>query len=312
VPLTHGGGPNSVLPEDRVGGSPTLPPDVIPGYEVLETIGRGGMGVVYKARQKSLDRVVAIKVILSGLHAGRDEMRRFRTEAEAIARLQHPHILQVFELGEQNGQPFLVMEYCGGGSLARQLSGPLPTAHDAARLIQTLAGAMQYAHEKKIVHRDLKPANVLLTDDGTPKISDFGLAKRLDDGGTNLTHSGAILGTPAYVAPEQATNSKNVGPPTDVYALGAILFQALTGRPPFDGSSAFETLRRVVSEAPPSPRQLVASVPRELEAITLKCLQKEPAKRYASAQALADDLGRFLDGAFVAQQSRGRRWWPFG
>jgi serine/threonine protein kinase len=311
VPLTHGGGPASVLPEDRVPGSP-LPPDVIPGYEILETIGRGGMGVVYRARQKSLDRVVAIKVILSGLHAGRDEMRRFRTEAEAIARLQHPNILQVFELGEQNGQPFMVMEYCGGGSLADQLRGTLPTAHDAARLVQTLAFAMQYAHEKKIVHRDLKPGNVLLTDDGTPKISDFGLAKLLDNDGTSLTHTGAILGTPAYLAPEQATGSKNVGPWTDTYALGAILYQALTGRPPFEGTPALETLNRVVSEAAPPPRRLVASVPRELEAIALRCLQKEPAKRYASAQALADELGRFLDGAFSVQQTRGRRWWPFG
>jgi serine/threonine protein kinase len=315
VPLTHGGGPNSVLPEDAAPGLPApapLPADVIPGYEILETIGRGGMGVVYKARQKSLDRMVAVKVILSGHHAGAEEMRRFRTEAEAIARLQHPNILQVFELGEQNGQPFLVMEFCGGGSLARHLKGgPMPAA-DAARLALTLAEATHHAHSHGIIHRDLKPANVLMTGDGTPKISDFGLAKRLDEQGH--TQTGAVMGTPSFMAPEQATGSRNVGPATDTYALGAILYECLTGRPPYAGATAFETLQQVVGEAPTPPRRLAPSVPRQLEAIVLRCLEKEPSRRYASAKGLADDLGRFLgDEPIVARPAKAkRRWWPFG
>jgi serine/threonine-protein kinase len=314
VPLTQGGGPPTGMPDDSSPDAPArapLPRDLIPGYEILQTLGRGGMGVVYKARQTALNRIVAIKVILSGYHAGPEAMQRFRTEAEAIARLQHPNILQVFDLGEQDGQPYLVMEFCGGGSLTRR-DGPMPPA-DAARLARTLAEAMQHAHSHGIVHRDLKPGNVLLTADGTPKISDFGLAKRLDEG-PGLTHSGAILGTPAYMAPEQAQGQKEVGPATDVYALGAILYEILTGRPPHAGGSVLETLQRVVNEPPPSPRGLVPSLPRELEAIVLRCLEKDPARRYAGGGELAADLGRFLQGEplAAAPRARRRRWWPFG
>jgi serine/threonine-protein kinase len=192
------------------------------------------MGVVYKARQVQANRVVALKMILAGGHAGAAERARFQTEAEAIARLQHPHVVQVYEVGEHEGKPFFSLEFCGGGSLDRQLQGTPRTPREAARLVETLAGAVQAAHDKQVIHRDLKPANVLLAGDGTPKVTDFGLAKKLDEPG--LTASGAVMGTQSYMAPEQASGrSKEVGPMADVYALGAILYECLTGRPPFRG-----------------------------------------------------------------------------
>ncbi len=263
------------------------------------------MGVVYKARQTKLGRVVALKMILSGAHAGEADLGRFRTEAEAIARLQHPNIVQVFEVGEHGGLPFFSLEFCPGGSLAQKLNGtPLP-AREAAALVETLARAMQAAHEQHVIHRDLKPANVLLAEDGTPKITDFGLAKKLDEAGQ--TQSGAIVGTPSYMAPEQASGKSGaIGPACDVYALGAILYECLTGRPPFKAATALDTILQVMSDEPVPPRQLQSTTPRDLETICLKCLHKEPQQRYLTAEALAADLRRFQADEPIAARPRGR------
>src|SRR5262245_55648208 len=263
-------------------------PATVPGYELLEELGRGGMGVVYKARQVKLDRVVALKMILAGAHAGRDDLARFQAEAEAIARLSHPGIVQVYEVGQHEGLPFFSLEFCPGGNLDRKLAGtPLPP-HQAAGLLEVLSGAKHAAHEKGIVHRDLKPANVLLAvaSDGPvehwlPKVTDFGLAKRLDAAGR--TGSGTVLGTPSYMAPEQASGSKDIGPVADVYALGAILYECLTGRPPFRADTPLDTLVQVVGDEPVPPHRLNPKVPRDLETICLKCLTKDPLKRYATA-----------------------------
>jgi predicted Ser/Thr protein kinase len=266
------------------------------GYEVLGELGRGGMGVVYKARQVGLNRVVALKTVLVGLQASQAQQARFRSEAEAVARLQHPNVVQVFDVGEHEGYPFLAMEYVAGGSLADRLDGtPLPP-RAAAVLTQTLASAVHAAHRAGVIHRDLKPANILATDDGTPKITDFGLAKRLD---TEEGHSatGDILGTPSYMSPEQAEGRVNaVSPATDVYALGSILHELLTGRPAFKAATPHETVRQVMAMEPVPPRRLQPGVPRELETVCLKCLEKSPERRYSSAEALAEDLGRFLAG----------------
>jgi WD40 repeat protein/tetratricopeptide (TPR) repeat protein len=293
----------------RPGGGPTTVD--VPGYEVLGELGRGGMGVVYRARQVKADRVVALKMILAGAHAGPEELARFRTEVEAVARLSHPNIVQIYEVGEHNGLPFFSLEFCPGGNFDGRLSGtPLPP-REAAALVQTLARAIQAAHVKGVVHRDLKPANVLLAEDGTPKVTDFGLAKKLDEAGR--TQSGAVVGTPSYMAPEQAAGRATVGPAADVYALGAILYECLTGRPPFRGATALETLEQVCGQEPVPVRRLQPKVPRDLETICLKCLHKEPARRYASAADLADDLRRFLSGEPirarpVGRLERGWRW----
>jgi serine/threonine-protein kinase len=285
--------------------APALPagPPQVEGFEILGTLGAGGMGVVYRARQASLDRLVALKVIRAGAYANREELSRFRREAEAIARLQHPNIVQVYEVGEHQGLPCLALEYVGGGSLAERLRGaPLPP-RQAAELALVLARAVQHAHERGVLHRDLKPANVLLTPDGTPKLTDFGLAKRLDvDAGE--TRTGAVLGTPSYMAPEQAAGKTHeVGPAADVYALGAILYECLTGRPPFQGATMLETLEQVRAHDPVSPAALRPGVPRDLEVICLKCLEKEPRHRYPSAAALANDVQRFLDGEPISARS---------
>jgi hypothetical protein len=273
----------------------------VPGYEILGELGRGGMGVVYQARQVKLDRVVALKLILYGEHAGRDEVARFRTEAEAIARLQHPNIVQVYETGTHDGCPFFSLEYCPGGSLEKKLAGtPLPP-QEAAALVRDLAGAMQAAHDAKVIHRDLKPANVLLTADGTPKVTDFGLAKKLDEAGR--TQTGAVLGTPAYMAPEQAAGQKDIGPPADIYALGSLLYEALTGRPPFVAGTPMDTLLQVLECAPVPPQVLNPGVPRDLQTVCLKCLEKESRQRYPTARAVADDLGRWLNGEPIHAQS---------
>ncbi|HVS34258.1 MAG TPA: protein kinase [Gemmataceae bacterium] len=272
--------------------SPPLALDGFPGYEILEELGRGGMGVVFKARQIGLDRVVALKMILSGAFAGHEEVQRFRIEAEAVARLAHPHIVQIHEIGECQGRPFFSLEFCAGGGLDRKLNGtPLPPT-EAAALVEKLARAVAAAHKQHVVHRDLKPANVLLTADGEPKITDFGLAKKLDDAGR--TPSGAVLGTPSYMAPEQA-QGRPVGPACDVYALGAILYECLTGRPPFKAAAPVDTVLQVIESEPAPPRQLQPKTPRDLDTICLKCLQKQPSQRYAGAGELADDLGRFLE-----------------
>jgi predicted Ser/Thr protein kinase len=274
----------------------------IPGYEVVRELGRGGMGVVYLARQTGLDRLVALKMLLAGQHAAPAERARFQAEVKAIARLQHPNIVQVFEVGEHEGRAFYSMEYLDGGNLEDRIGSRPQPARQAAELVEVLARAIHAAHQKGIIHRDLKPANILLASrecdppiaDLVPRISDFGLAKLLDvSSGPTLTEH--ILGTPGYMAPEQASGrSKQVGPGTDVYALGAILYRVLTGRLPFQGESHVAVLRQVFEEDPIPPRRLQWTVPADLETICLKCLHKQPAHRYASAAALADDLHRFL------------------
>jgi hypothetical protein len=287
------------LPPDPAAPAPTIDRPSIPGYEIIRELGRGGKGVVYQARQTKLGRVVALKMILSGAHASPDDLARFKTEAEASARLQHPNIVQIHEVGEHGGLPYFSLEFCGGGSLEKKLNGtPLPP-REAAALVETLAGAMQAAHDKGVIHRDLKPANVLMTEDGTPKVTDFGLAKKLDEAGQ--TGSSVIMGTPSYMAPEQAgykpdAQARRIGPAADVYALGAILYECLTGRPPFKAATVLDTILQVVSDEPVPPTQLQSKTPRDLETVCLKCLRKDPARRYASAAALADDLARFLKG----------------
>jgi hypothetical protein len=273
---------------------------VIDGYEIGELLGRGGMGLVFKARQKGLKRDVALKIVVSGAHAGAEERARFRTEAEAVARLGHPGIVQIYEVGEQAGCPYLALEFVSGGSLAQQLDGtPMPPRR-AAQLLRDLARAVQHAHEQGIVHRDLKPANVLLTESGVAKITDFGLAKLLDVE-QGQTQTGTVLGSPSYMAPEQATgNVRAIGPATDVYALGAILYELLTGRPPFLGASFLDTLDQVRTHDPAPPQTLQPRVPDDLATVCLKCLEKDPAQRYPSAAALAHDLDLFLRGEAIA------------
>jgi thiol-disulfide isomerase/thioredoxin len=278
-------------------------PDV-PGYVVLEELGRGSMGVVYKARHVALGRLCALKMVLSGGNASETELARFKTEREALARLQHPHIVGIYEVGQHQGQPFFSLELCPGGSLDRKVRGTPLVPAEAAQLVKALAEAMHAAHSAGVVHRDLKPGNVLLTVNGTPKVTDFGLARKLDDVGQ--TQTGAILGTPSYMAPEQAEGKKAVGPPADVYALGAILYDCLTGRPPFKAATTYDTILQVLNEEPVAPTLLSPKVPRDLETIALKCLRKEPDKRYASAQELADDLRRFLDGEPIRARRVGR------
>jgi WD40 repeat protein len=284
----------------------------IAGFEILGELGRGGMGVVYRARQTKLDRVVALKMIRSGVGAGPRERARFAIEARSAARLQHPHIVQVFEIGEYQDTgsgailPYLVLELVEGGTLSARCRGELWEPRRAAELIEKLARTVDYAHQCGIVHRDLKPANVMMTPTGIPKITDFGLAKRLD-AGDDLTGSGVMLGTPAYMAPEQAVGKNDtIGPAADVWSLGVLLYELLTGRVPFKGASALDTLTQVREDDPVPPARLVPQLPRDLQTICLKCLHKEPARRYASAQDLATDLRRFLDGEPI--QARATGW----
>jgi len=265
-------------------------------YELLEEIARGGMGVVYKARQVSLNRVVALKMILAGQLAGEADVRRFRLEAEAAANLDHPGIVPIYEVGQHEGQHYFSMGFVEGESLAQNVAGgPLP-ARQAAELVKQVADSVQYAHEHGVIHRDLKPANVLLDRHGNPRITDFGLAKTIrDDRG--LTATGQIMGTPSYMPPEQASGqTEHIGPPADVYALGAILYCLLTGRPPFQASSPMDTLLQVLEREPVPPHELNLSVPIDLETVALKCLQKESKRRYGSARELAEDLDRYLTG----------------
>ncbi|MBM3982600.1 MAG: hypothetical protein FJ304_20475 [Planctomycetes bacterium] len=308
------------------------------GYEVVELIDHGGMGVVYKANQIDLRRTVALKMI-AGLRVGPKQLMRFRLEAEAVARLQHPNVVQIYDVGEVDGHWYFSMEYVAGGTLAHRLAnGPLPPA-TAAAWLELLARAVHYAHTRGIVHRDLKPANVLLgveshqveghkaegggapatdlttlrLEDVRPKITDFGLAKRLG-ADTDHTATGEVIGTPAYMAPEQALGrTAELGPACDVYALGAVLYEALTGRAPFRGNTVLETLRQVISDDPAEPRRVNPAVPRDLEAVCLKCLEKNPARRYATAEALADDLRRAQQGRPVTARpvsvlNRAGRW----
>jgi tetratricopeptide (TPR) repeat protein len=286
----------------------------VPGYELVGELGRGGMGVVYQARHLALNRTVALKMIRGGRDPSPQDLARFRTEAEAVARLQHPGVVQVYEVGEHAGRPYLVLEYVPGGSLRDRLRGtPLPAA-GAARVVGAAARAVEAAHARGVLHRDLTPGNVLLTADGEPKLTDFGLAKLLAAGDPGPTQTGAVMGTPSYMAPEQARgDAKSAGPGADVWALGAVLYECLTGRPPFKADTAVDTLLQVTTADPVPPRRLNPKVPRDLDTVCLKCLEKDPARRYPSAGALADDLARFGRGESVRARpvgavSRGWRW----
>lgn len=314
-------------PGSKAASSP-LP--ALPGYVMLAELGRGGMGVVYRARQVRLQREVAVKMLLNGQHASAERRVRFRAEADAIARLHHPAILQVYDIGEHDGIPFLVLEYMNGGSLERRLAGKPVPPRQAADLLETVARAVDYAHGQGVIHRDLKPSNILLGDErrvtsggqqspadallasaslATPKIADFGLAKQHC---ADLTSVGDLLGTPSYMAPEQAAgDASKIGPAVDIYALGAILYESLTGRPPFMSACSLETLEQVRTREPVAPTRLANGIPRDLETICLKCLEKEPERRYQTAQLLADDLRHFLDGRPVVARPTGvcgRAW----
>jgi WD40 repeat protein len=280
-------------PDSPAAGGDRRPIPAIPGYEILGELGRGGMGVVYKARQIRLNRPCALKMILAGAHATSESVARFLGEAEAIAKLQHRHIVQIHAIGEAGGLPFFELEYLPGGGLEKRLDGTPWVPKRAARLVEILARAMAEAHRLGIVHRDLKPANILVAADGTPKITDFGLAKAVGSQ-SDLTQSNAIMGSPSYMAPEQAGGyTKQAGPAADIYAMGAVLYELLTGRPPFRGATLLETIEQVKTSEPVPPSRLVPKLPRDIETICLKCLEKDPAKRYNDAWALAEDLKRF-------------------
>lgn len=285
----------------------------LPGYEQVELVGRGGMGVVYKAHHTALNRFVAVKMLLPGTHETPHEAESLLREASAVAAIQHPHIVQVFDVGTFEGRPYFTMELLEGGSLAQRMGGTPQSPRTAAEMAAHLAAAVQVAHERGIVHRDLKPGNILFAVDGTPKIADFGLARRIA-GDPAATFGQVGLGTPSYMAPEQTLGASGHNQPTvDIYALGAVLYDLLTGRPPFRADSPIETQRQVIEQDPAPPSQLNARVPRDLETICLACLSKDPARRYATAKALADDLRRFLDGQPIAARPVGpvervRKW----
>lgn len=286
--------------------SPGMRGTVLPGYELLEEVGRGGMGVVYRALQIASNRIVAIKRMRNtGELAAPSEINRFLNEAMAQARVDHPNIVPLYDVVREDGESFIVMRYVEGLTLAKRLAnGPLPDL-EAAKILSPICRALHYAHGKGVLHRDLKPSNILIDHDGRPLVGDFGLAKRVD-ADASLTPTGAVLGTPGYMAPEQAAASRGpVSPKTDVYGLGAILYQMLTGRPPFLASTTFDTLLLVLEQDPVSPRALNPSASADLEMIALKCLHKAPEQRYQSAALLADDLDAFLNGGPVSARSMG-------
>ncbi len=289
------------------------PRPILKGYEILAELGRGGMGVVYKANQQGLNRLVAIKMVLGGDHAREEDLARFKIEAEAVASIQHPNIVQIYEVGDKDGTPYFSLEFIDGGTLHQRIDGKPQKPESVAEIAHQLALAMRHFHERGVIHRDLKPANVLMTLQGSPKITDFGLAKRLE-GNSSQTRTGSLMGTPSYMAPEQASgNTHEIGPLSDLYSLGAIIYEMLTGRPPFQGATMLDTIDQVRSQEPVPPRRLQPKIPRDLETISLKCLQKEPAKRYPTAGDLAADLERFLIGEPikarpVSRLEHGWRW----
>jgi serine/threonine-protein kinase len=274
-------------------------------YDLLGEIARGGMAVVFRAKQRSLNRVVALKMILTGRFASPDDLRRFRNEAEAVARLDHSHIVPILEVGELRGHAYFTMKLMERGSLADHLAD-YGDPRSAARLVATVAWAVHHAHQRGILHRDLKPANILLDADGHPHLADFGLAKRIGEG-LDLTQPGALLGTPSYMAPEQAAGRRGeITTATDVYGLGAVLYALLTGRPPFRGATMLETIERVREQAPEPPSGVDQRVDRDLQIICLKCLEKDPQQRYESALELAEDLERWLRGEPIQARQVGR------
>ncbi len=272
-------------------------------YELLEELGRGGMGIVYRAWQISLNREVALKMILRGSHATETDRRRFQAEAEAAAKLNHPGVVPVYEVGELDGHPYFSMKYVLGQTLAQRLSSGLMAPREAAALLAHVARAIQNAHQQGVLHRDLKPSNILIDDEGQPHVTDFGLAKRVENA-ESLTHTGAILGTPAYMAPEQAAGARGeVGPASDVFSLGTILYQMLTGRPPFQAASAVDTILMLLEQDVVPPRVVNPRADSDLEMIALRCLQKPIDLRYDSAGALADDLDAYLHNEPIAARS---------
>jgi serine/threonine-protein kinase len=296
---------------DRPGGIAVERRPRVGNYEILDELGRGAMGVVFRARQVPLDRIVALKMILAGSYASTLEKDRFWAEARAVAQVKHPHVVQILEYGEAEGRPFFSQEYIEGGTLAALCGGKPLAPRRAAELLEMLALGVQAVHDRGVVHRDLKPQNVLMTADGLPKIADFGLARQTD-AVTVWTKSTDVLGTPNYMAPEQAAGkARAVGPAADVYALGAILYYLLTGRPPFTGATMEEILRRVQNDDPVPPRRRQRNVPQPLETICLKCLAKDPRKRYTSGRELAERLRLFLDGKPIPDRPAGwlRRSW---
>jgi serine/threonine protein kinase len=330
--------PTLDVAQGRPGTSATFDFEIpsVPGYEIIEILGRGGMGVVFKARQVALQRMIALKMFQNWARADEKELARFRAEADVIARLQHPNIVQIYDVGDVAGRPYFVLEYVAGGNLAQHLNGTPQSARLAAQFVEELARAVQAAHVNGVVHRDLKPANILLiptdvsaagTHETTrntgvpftnasplkaiPKIADFGLAKiAYGEWGAghhrSLTVTGDLIGTPSYMAPEQAAPSRQpVGPAADVYALGAILYELLTGRPPFKGETPLDTVLQVLHSEPVSVTALQPTIPGDLETICLKCLRKEPIHRYPTASDLADDIKRFLDGKPITARPRG-------
>lgn len=306
-PIEPGSGSAGSSPFNQIIAGPDGVGSRIGDYELLEEIGRGGMGVVYRARQISLDRIVALKMLLRGSLASESDLARFKAEAEAAGRANHPNIIEIYEIGEYQEQPFFSMRFVDGETLSQRLqNGPIP-ARDAAEILLPIAQAVAAAHAKGVLHRDLKSSNILIDKSGMPFVTDFGLAKRVRTGDTGLdsiTQSGAIIGTPAYMSPEQAAGQRAaIGPPSDVYSLGACLYAMLTGRPPFQAATQFDVMMLVLEQDPLPPRVVSPQADPDLEIIALKCLQKPIDLRYESADALANDLSAYLANEPISARS---------